>query len=365
MSTYLRRIARGLPAGKVLAALSVFFCLGLFIYGIAYANGVTDIKGNWAASEIEKALSAGYVKGYPDGSFRPNGGVTRAEFVSMVDSAFQVAPGQSKNSFKDVHSKDWYAKDVQSALAAGFVTGYPDGTFRPQQAVNRQEAASMMAKLLNLSGEGNLSFSDAGQIDTWAKPSIAGLIARGVMSGYPDGTFRPKKIISRAEAVVMINKALASQSTPVTTQLQVAGDYVNVRSGPGTSNRVIGQAHHGDILQAKEKRGDWYQIDYQGGTGWVADWCVQVYQPANPSTPTSPTTGTTAPTTPTTGTTAPATGTTIPPSPTTGTTAPATGTTTIATEAPTTGTTAPQLERRPTTGTTAPATGTSANPGDA
>ena len=94
----------------------------------------------------------------------------------------------------------------------------------------------------------------------------------------------------------MINKALASQSTPVTTQLQVAGDYVNVRSGPGTNNRIIGQAHQGDILQAKAKSSDdWYQIDYQGGTGWVAGWCVQVYQPANPSTPTSPTTGTARP----------------------------------------------------------------------
>ena len=366
-----------------MAALSVLLCLSLFICSIAHASGVTDIKGNWAASEIEKALSTGYVKGYPDGSFRPNGGVTRAEFVTMVDSAFQVAPGQGKTSFKDVHSKDWFVKDIQSAVAAGFVNGYPDGTFRPQQTIDRQEAAGMMAKLLNLSGkEGNSNtlgiFSDGSQIDTWARPSVTGLIASGIMSGYPDQTFRPQNIISRAEAVVLINKALAFQFTPVSTQLQVEGDYVNVRSGPGMNNPVIGQAHQGDTLQAMAKSSDdWYQIDYQGGTGWVAGWVVQVYQAAKPLTPTSPATGTTTPTSPATGTTtptSPATGTTTPTSPATGTTtptSPATGTTTPTSPAtgtttptsPATGTTTPTSPATGTTTPTSPATGTNANPG--
>jgi uncharacterized protein YgiM (DUF1202 family) len=284
------RVGRGLPVGKILAAISVLLWLSFLICGIAYANGVKDIKGNWAAPEIEKALSTGYVKGYPDGSFRPNGGVTRAEFVAMVDSAFQVAAGQGKNSFKDVRSKDWFAKDVQSALAAGFVSGYPDGTFRPQQAVNRQEAASMMAKLLNLNGGENLNFSDANQIDNWAKPSIAGLLAKGVMTGYPGNTFCPKKVINRAEAVVMINKALALPSlTPATTQLQVTEDMVNIRSGPGTNNPIIGHAQKGDILQAKAESSDnWYQIYYQGGVGWITGQYVQVYQAAPPSSQSPP-----------------------------------------------------------------------------
>ena len=289
-----RRIVRGLPVRKILAALSVVFWLSLVICGTVYASGVNDINGNWAATEIEKALSTGYVKGYPDGSFRPNGGVTRAELVAMVDSAFQVAEAQGKNSFKDVSSIDWFANDVQSALASGFVNGYPDGTFRPQQAVNRQEAACMIAKLMNLNGAGNLNFSDASQIDTWAKPSVAGLFAKGIMSGYPGNTFSPKKVISRAEAVVMINKALVIQSsTPANTQLQVTEDMVNVRSGPGTNNPIVGQVHKGDIIQAQVKSSDnWYQIDYQGGTGWIAAQYVQVYQAAsnNPISPTTPST---------------------------------------------------------------------------
>jgi uncharacterized protein YraI len=295
-------VDRGLPVRKILAAFSVLFWLSLLICGAAYAAGINDINGNWAAAEIGNALSKGYVKGYPDGSFRPNGGVTRAEFVAMVDGAFQVT-GQGKNSFKDVRSKDWFANDVQSALASGFVSGYPDGTFRPQQAVNRQEAASMIAKLLNLNGAGSLNFSDAGQIDTWARPSIAGLLAKGVMSGYPGNTFAPKKVITRAEAVVMINKALALQaSTPVNTELQVTEDMVNVRSGPGTNNPIIGHVHKGDVIQANSKdSNDWYQINYQGGTGWITGLYVQAYQAA-PSDPVSPTTPSTpvSPTTPST-----------------------------------------------------------------
>jgi|GEM_PF-827837 uncharacterized protein YraI len=290
----MRRIDRGLTVGKMLVALSVLFWLSLFICSTVYASGVNDIKGNWAAPEIEQAIAAGYVQGYPDGSFRPDGGVTRAEFVTMVDSAFQVAAGQGKGSFKDVLSQDWFAKNVQSALAAGFVNGYPDGTFRPQQEVSRQEAASMVATLLKLNGGGNLSFSDVDKIDTWARPAVAGLLAKGVMSGYPDNAFRPQQTITRAEAVVMINKALAlSSSTTAATELQVTGVYVNVRSGPGTNNPILGQVQQGDVLQAKAKSSDgWYQISFSGGTGWIAGQYVQGYQaaPNNPISPTTPTT---------------------------------------------------------------------------
>ena len=217
------------------------------------------------------------MKGYPDGTFKPNAGVTRAEFVVMVDSAYQVPAGKYGNTPGDVSARDWFAQDVESALAAGFVSGYPDGAFRPQEEVSRQEAACMLAKLLKLDGGGSLNFSDAGAIGSWARPSVSGLVAAGIMTGYPDGTFRPQKVISRAEAVVMINKALALQSlTPVSDQLQVTGVDVNVRSGPSTGAQVIGQVYSGDILQAKAKNSDdWYQIDYQGDVGWIVGQYVQ------------------------------------------------------------------------------------------
>lgn len=276
----------------IITTLSAIFCFGFVAYSMAFAGEVEDISGHWAALEIEQAISAGYVRGYPDGRFRPDAGVTRAEFVAMVDSAFQVAAQQGQPALKDVRARDWFAKDVQSAVAAGFVSGYPNGTFQPQRDVSRQEAACMLAALLKLGGQGYSTFSDAGEIDGWATPSVFRLADREIMAGYSNSTFRPQKIISRAEAVVMINKAILYRSqTPVTCQLKVTGDSVNVRSGPNQNELVIGQVHSGEILQAKAKSSDdWYQIAFEEGSGWIAGWYVQVNQPSEaPNQPSLPT----------------------------------------------------------------------------
>jgi uncharacterized protein YraI len=265
-----------------MAAITVLLAFILLGCGTALAAGLSDIAGHWAAADIEQAVSSGYVQGYPDGTFRPDSGVNRAEFVAMLDSAFQE-PTAAFDAPVDVSDQDWFAQDIKSALAAGFVSGYPDGTFRPQDEVSRQDGACMLAKILKLDGAGDPGFSDGDQIDSWAKGSVSGLVAAGIMTGYPDGSFEPQEVITRAEAVVMINKALALEAlTPVTDQLQVTGDAVNVRSGPNANAQIIGEANSGDILQAKAKNDeDWYQVDYQGGVGWVAGWYVQVYyQPA-------------------------------------------------------------------------------------
>jgi hypothetical protein len=259
MPTYIdKRVVCGFRALNILVVLIVLLFFGLIPGKAALAAGLKDVRGHWAAAEIEKAVSTGYVKGFPDGQFRPNAGVTRAEFVVMLDSAYQVPAGKYGNSLGDVSDRDWFAQDVKSALADGFVNGYPDGTFRPQDEVSRQEAACMLTKLLKLDGATTPGFSDAGDIASWARSSVSNLVAAGIMAGYPGGTFRPRESITRAEAVVMINRALlASQSpAPVTDQLQVMGDAVNVRSGPGASAQIIGEINSGDILQAEAKNGD-------------------------------------------------------------------------------------------------------------
>ena len=284
------KVAGRLGAWGLLAIFAAMLCLCLISAKGAVAANLTDISGHWAAAQILKAVDAGYVKGYPDGSFKPNAGVTRAEFVAMLDSAFQVPAKNYGHAPGDVNGRDWFAQDVQSALAAGFVNGYPDGSFRPQQEVSRQEAACMLAGLLKLDAGGEPTFSDRRAIATWAETSVSGLVAAGIMSGYPDGTFEPQKVITRAEAVVMINQALALQSlTTVSGQLQVTGDVVNVRSNPGDGS-IIGQVHSGDMLQAKAKNGSgWYQIEYQGGAAWICGQYVQAYQPpAAPATNSEP-----------------------------------------------------------------------------
>ena len=216
------RIPWGLPAGNtgkksLLAAFIIFLilCLSLALSlspSTALAAGFSDLKGNWAAPEIAKAVDAGYIKGYPDGRFKPAAGVTRAEFLTMVDNAFQLAAAQNPGTFWDVRPGAWFGSSVQAAVYSGLVSGYPDHTFRPQQAVTRQEAACILAPLLKLQEDGALRFTDTRQIAAWAKPSVSQLAVGGIITGYPDGTFRPEKIISRAEAVAIINKALTSRT---------------------------------------------------------------------------------------------------------------------------------------------------------
>lgn len=270
----------------------VFFLLGIFLTGSlclakpACAASFSDIAGHWAAPVITQAVTDGLIKGYPDGTFKPDRGVTRAEFVAMINSAFQVPKsGRTLPPFKDVKSSDWFAPAVTAVVDAGYVNGYPDGTFRPQQAITRQEAATLLAGLLRLEDGGKLDFSDAGQIGDWARPGVAGLVAKGLISGYPDGSFRPGRTITRAEAAVIVNNARGMMSsTPVSVYLIVNADLVNIRTGPGTDYDLCGQVRDGDVLKAAARSdNNWYQVEIQGGTGWIAGWLVQVSETEPPS----------------------------------------------------------------------------------
>jgi len=212
--------------------------------------------------------------------------VTRAEFITILNSAFNVPKSpDTRLPFKDVSAKDWFAEGVRAAVAAGYVGGYPDGTFRPQQTVNRQEAAGFLARLLKLESVAGLRFTDAWKIDGWARPAVAALVEKGVMSGYPDGSFGPKRTITRAEAAVVVNSARGlSADRPVLVYLLVTEELVNIRSGPGTGYDIMGQVEEGDVLKAVEKNDNgWYKVEFQGKTGWIAGWLVEVHNTKPPA----------------------------------------------------------------------------------
>ncbi|SHE28168.1 S-layer homology domain-containing protein [Desulfofundulus australicus DSM 11792] len=207
-----------------LLAVTLVFSLLLALAGVAYA-GFSDLNGHWAQKQVEEWADKGLVRGYQDGTFRPNNAVTRAEFVALVNRAMEVEGSGAEVSFKDVKSGDWFFNDVAAAVSAGYVGGYEDGTFRPNQPITRQEAASIIGRLLNL-GSGDASvlakFKDAGQIGSWARGSVAAVVAEGLMGGYADGTFGPARSITRAETVVVLDRAVSGE-TP-----QVPGEEIKV-----------------------------------------------------------------------------------------------------------------------------------------
>lgn len=198
--------------------LSVFMLTVFLGTGLAQANTATfsDIQGHWATGEIEKMVDQGIAKGYPDGSFKPDANISRAEFITMVNRAFKLT-GTAEVDFSDVKSVDWFVDEVAIAVVAGYIKGYEDGSMKPNNDISRQEVAVIIARKLNLSSSGDEvldQFKDKSQIASWSKSSVAALVNKDYIKGYPDQTFRPCNAISRAEALVMLSRTM--NAIPVT-----------------------------------------------------------------------------------------------------------------------------------------------------
>jgi hypothetical protein len=187
---------------KYLIAIGLAAVMVLMFAGQSLA-APPDIQNHWAEKQITDWVDRGYISGYPDGSFKPDNTITRAEFVTMVNRAF----GKNATvqvSYPDVSAADWFADEVAKAAAAGYISGYDDGTFRPNENIKRQEAAVIITKLLNLAvlEDDNLlnQFADYADIPYWSKGYIGAVVAAGYMSGYTDQTYQPRDILP-AESV--------------------------------------------------------------------------------------------------------------------------------------------------------------------
>ena len=165
----------------------------------------SDVENHWAKNEIENFVSKGYVSGYDDATFRPDNDITRAEFVRMVNEYFGFTNGEGEN-FKDVDSDKWYYKDVCIGIKEGYINGYDDNTFRPDAPITREEVASIITNITNLSKNGSTKFNDDNEIGSWAKNSVYALADNKIMCGYKDNTFRPKNKITRAESVATLSR---------------------------------------------------------------------------------------------------------------------------------------------------------------
>ena len=205
----------------------------------AVTNTGLDIEGHWAESSLQKWVDSGLLKGYEDGSIKPDKEITRAEFTALVNRAFHFEE-KSEISFTDVEAASWKNEQIAIAVKAGYVKGYEDATFRPDQVVSREEAAIMVSRILGLeagSVEELDSFTDKGLISGSSAASIAALVHEGLMQGMPGGTFDPKGGFTRAQSVTLLEAAL-TYAHPTTTYDQ-AGVY-----GPETGMEVL----KGDVI---------------------------------------------------------------------------------------------------------------------
>lgn len=194
----------------------------------AFAQAATtDVQGHWAQSAIERWQANGVVKGYSDGSFGPNKNITRAELVTIINAVLGFK-AQSGQPFSDVEASAWYAKSVSAARAAGYYEGFPSNKAKALDAVTRQDAVVLLAKAFQLKENGSVSFKDEDDIAGYAKTAVDAL--SDVLSGYEDGSFKPKGKLTRAELVAVIDKL-------VTGYYPQAGEFAGISAG---GNVVVG-----------------------------------------------------------------------------------------------------------------------------
>ena len=192
---------------RICMALAAALSLSLAISATALAAIPSDIGGHWAQGTIIQWTTNGYISGYPDGTFKPDNSITRAEFVVMVNKAM----GYNKRGnayFSDVSAAHWAYAEIMKGVEAGYITGNGDGTFRPDAPVTRQEAAVMISKILGLDQDyaSAAKYVDYRYIPSWAAGYVGAVSKAGIMTGYPDGDFKSDRVLTRAESVVSLDK---------------------------------------------------------------------------------------------------------------------------------------------------------------
>lgn len=240
----------GLCKAKRGIAVSMLFYLLLFT-----VNSFSYGEGHWAQTEMEYLVSKEIISGYPDGSLKPDNPITRAEFIRIVNRVIG-SYGTANLSFHDVKETDWFYEDVAKAIKAGYVEGYGDNTFKPNNPISREEVAKIIITAFGLEGEEPRqinSFTDDREISNWAREYVTTLRNKGYITGYPDGSFKPKNPITRAEAMKIIatvggeifdapgtysknldKNALVRTSDVVLKDMHIKGDlYLTIGIGSG------------------------------------------------------------------------------------------------------------------------------------
>ncbi|MBB6214351.1 spore germination protein YaaH [Anaerosolibacter carboniphilus] len=178
-------------------------------YGL-WLNGkyFSDIQGHWAQEDILSVENKGWMTGMSSTVFSPNTSLTRAQAASTLVRVMGLQPVEGASSFQDVSDRHWAKKDIETAKQYGLIQGVGNGKFAPDEPVTREQMAAMLDKVIvetESSKESEKKFPDV--IDSsWSYSSIMKMTKNNVFSGYPDGNFRPKEAITRGQMASLMNR---------------------------------------------------------------------------------------------------------------------------------------------------------------
>ena len=164
------------------------------------AFAYTDTSGHWAEKEITNLSLNGIMSGYTDNSFKPNQNMTRAELVTVINRLLGNSV-QNTKYVPDINAKDWFYADIRKGIESGVIQGNAEGYVRPNDLVTREEAILMLQRALVPIEKNGLTdiFSDASSVSEWSKQAVNTFWKKGYITGYADNTIRPKNFITRAE----------------------------------------------------------------------------------------------------------------------------------------------------------------------
>ncbi len=187
-----------------------------------------DYTDHWAGETIQKWFDEKRISGYEDGSFKPNNSITRAEFITMVNKAYGFEE-TAEVEFNDIDGSEWYYSEIQKSVKAGYIVGDDNEEVRPSDEVSRQEVAAVICRINNLSGSGDVSvFSDKNYIAEWAIDYVGAVASNGYMIGDNDSNFNPNNYITRAEALVALDRSIDRDvEYAVISELSIEGAEMN------------------------------------------------------------------------------------------------------------------------------------------
>ncbi|UJF34210.1 X2-like carbohydrate binding domain-containing protein [Paenibacillus hexagrammi] len=175
-----------------------------------------DVTNHWAEAAVNDMGSRLVIGGIGSSLFNPDQDITRAEFAAILVRGLGLKLETSPSAFADVHKSDWYSAAVQTAYEHKLISGFEDNTFRPTDKISREQAMTMIAKAMSLTGlqansAGNeklLTYTDASNVSSWAAQSVASCLGANIISGRNSDELAPKANISRAEVAVIVQRLL-------------------------------------------------------------------------------------------------------------------------------------------------------------
>nr|WP_307992872.1 CIA30 family protein [uncultured Niameybacter sp.] len=198
-----------------------------------------DIQGHWAKESIEKLKDIEVIKGFEDGTFKPNAYLTRAEMVTILNKLFGYKE-KALEQFKDVDHTKWYADEMLIAKKANYYKGFENNLAKPEEPITRQDVATLIARIFSIENieTSNTFFEDDGELKEYAKGAVYALTELGVVTGNGEKTFKPNGNITRAEMATLLDRETGTiyDQPGVYDASQVTGNVFVMSSGVTLKN---------------------------------------------------------------------------------------------------------------------------------